>query len=70
MEYQSIFFEFLSNGNCKCGGLLAALLSDFSNNVAKMEMQVLGVIGKPFSGPYVLYFCRQANESYRWCCCD
>ena len=62
MEYHPIFLEFLSNGNCKCGGLQAALLSDFSNNVAKMEMQVLGVIGKLFSGPWMKMFYTSADK--------
>ena len=62
MEYHPIFLKFLSNGNCKCGGLQAALLSDFSNNVAIMEMQVLGVIGKLFSGPWMKMFYTSADK--------
>ena len=56
MEHHLLFLEFLTTGNCKCGGLQAALLSDFSNNIAKMEMQVLGLIGKLLSGPWMKMF--------------
>ena len=35
---------------------------DFSNNVAKMEMQVQGVIGKLFSGPWMKIFNTSADK--------
>ena len=49
MEHHPLFLEFLTTVYCKCGGLQAALLS----NIAKMEMQVLGLIGKLLSGPWM-----------------
>ena len=62
MEHHPLFLEFLTTGNCKCGGLQAALLSDFSNNNAKMEMQVLGLIGKLLSGPWMKMFYISADK--------
>ena len=35
MEHHPLFLEFLTTGNCKCGGLQAALLSDFPTILPK-----------------------------------
>ena len=45
MEYYSLFFDFLCSDALSCGGLVQSLCKDFSNEVAKLEMQVLGFLG-------------------------
>ena len=50
--------QYSLNGNCNCGGLQAVILLDISNNAAKMEMQVLGVI----SGPWMKMFYTSADK--------
>ena len=65
MEHHPLFLEFLTTCNFKCGGLQAALLSDFSNNIAEMEMQVLGLIGKLLSGPWMKMFYISADKQIK-----
>ncbi|XP_064605780.1 uncharacterized protein LOC135470675 [Liolophura sinensis] len=43
-------------GCASCGGLQAAMLKDFVNPVAKVELQVLGLVGKILSGPWMTKF--------------
>ena len=39
-----------------CGGLRASLLADFVTETALVEMQVLGLIGKILTGPWMRTF--------------
>ena len=43
--------QFLQTATSSCGGLHASILSDFDITVVKVEMRVLGLIGKLLSGP-------------------
>ena len=51
-----VFTKFLATGTVSCGGLQAAIFSDFQLPVAKLEMQVLGLIGKLLTGPWISKF--------------
>ena len=45
-----------------CGGLRSALLNDLSGTAAKYELQVLGLLGKLFTGPWMTQFYTAAGE--------
>ena len=49
------FVEFLQKGT-PLGGLKPSLLKDFRNPQTKLQLQVLGLIGKLFSGPWMKLF--------------
>jgi hypothetical protein len=51
VEHEDFFQNFLKEGTVSCGGLQASILHDFLSPVAKVEIQILGLIGKILSGP-------------------
>ena len=53
--HHEVFLELLRSGT-ELGGLRGALLADFSNRVTIMEFQVLGLVGKLLTGPWMKKF--------------
>ena len=51
VEHADFFKAFFVDGTVFCGGLQTAIATDFLSLVAKVELQVLGLIGKLLSGP-------------------
>ena len=45
--------HFFKNGTVSCGGLQQCILRDFDRPTAKVEIQVLGLVGKLLSGPWM-----------------
>jgi hypothetical protein len=46
VEHEDFFQNFFKEGTVSCGGLQASILHDFLSPVAKVEVQILGLIGK------------------------
>ena len=55
VQYHSVLTNFLETGTL-CGGLRASLLADFVTETALVEIQVLGLIGKILTGPWMKTF--------------
>lgn len=60
--YYDEFIQFLTTGTVTCGGLQAGILADFKNPTAVLEMQVLGLLGKLLSGPWMRKFYTSATD--------
>ena len=56
VEHEDFFQKFFKEGTVSCGGLQASILHDFLYPVAKVEIQILGLIGKILSGPWMRRF--------------
>ncbi|KAK2158703.1 hypothetical protein LSH36_165g04045, partial [Paralvinella palmiformis] len=54
-QYHSIFVNFLHTCT-SCGGLRSDILKDFLSTTCRIEMQVLGLLGKLLSGPWMHRF--------------
>ena len=48
--------SFFADGTVSCGGLQTAIFTDYQSPVAKVEIQVLGLLGKLLSGPWMSRF--------------
>ena len=57
-----MFKKFFQTGVVSCGGLQEAIASDFDNPVGKIEMQVLGLIGKLLSAQWMVKFYTSASK--------
>ena len=55
-HHEEFFQKFLSEGTVSCRGLQSALLHDFSSSVTKVELHVLGLLGKLLTGPWMKKF--------------
>ena len=62
VEHRPAFLRFLQTGTVSCGGLREALLADFENKTAQMQMHVLGLFGKLYSGPWMKKFYTSAES--------
>lgn len=51
--HQEFFYKLFKEGTVSCGGLQGALSHDFMNPCAQVEIQILGLIGKLLSGPWM-----------------
>lgn len=56
VEHEDFFQKFFKEGTVSCGGLQASILHDFLSPVAKVEIQILSLIGKILSGPWMRRF--------------
>ncbi|KAK6183204.1 hypothetical protein SNE40_010731 [Patella caerulea] len=56
IEHHPTLLDFFTSGTVSCGGLQTSLKTDFKNDVAVLEMQVLGVLGKTLTGPWMKKF--------------
>ena len=56
VQYHRLFSEFFTRGVLSCGGLADSISRDFQSDVAILEMQVLGLIGKLLTGPWMTRF--------------
>ena len=61
-EHHDLLVNFLRHGAVSCGGLQAAILSDFGTATAMDEMRVLGLIGKLLAGPWMTKFYTSASN--------
>ena len=61
IQHYEKFKTFLQKGTA-CGGLRNSLLNDFSSDIGHVEMQVLGLLGKLLSGPWMKCFYRNAED--------
>ena len=53
--HHALFVEYLQAGTT-LGGLRSSLLKDFQSSFAKIELQVLGLLGKLLTGPWMSSF--------------
>ena len=60
IEYYDTFVELFKTGT-SCGGLRCSILQDFQSDVAKDELQVLGILGKTLTGPWMKTFYTSAG---------
>ena len=61
-EHQEFFRKFLRGRTFSCNRLKTALQHDFDNPVALVEIQVLGLLGKYITGPWMSKFYQGANS--------
>ena len=61
IQHHNTFKKFLEKGTA-CGGLRTSILADFRDTTGHTEMQVLGLLGKVFSGPWMRKFYRSAED--------
>ena len=61
-EHHDLLVHFIRHGAVSCGGLQAAILSDFGTATAMGEMRVLGLIGKLLTGPWMTKFYTSASN--------
>ena len=54
-------YEFFKSGT-PCGGMRPSILKDFTSEQAKMELQVLGFLGKMLTGPWMKKFYTSAEN--------
>ena len=59
--HRPFFLKFLSEGTVTCGGLQTAILHDYQSPVSQLQLQVLGLLGKLLSGPWMEKFYRSAT---------
>ena len=53
----NVFIDFLTSGSMKSGkNYFNAIAHDFKNNITKLELQVLGLLGKLLTGPWMQIF--------------
>ena len=62
IEHYDLFLKFLTTGTVSWGGLQASIRSDFANETAKLRLQVLGLLGKLLSGPWMQKFYTSAES--------
>ena len=55
------FLDYLQKGT-SCGGLRSAILKDFNSITGQVEIQVLGLIGKFLTGPWMKFFYRGTED--------
>ena len=55
-QHEDIFVKFFEEGTVSYGALQAAIFHDFQTPEARVEIHVLGLIGKLFSGPWMSKF--------------
>ena len=60
IEHHDKLTDFLRSGT-SLGGLRYSVLKDFSNDIAKGELQVLGLVGKYLTGPWMTKFYTSAD---------
>ena len=61
VEHHQTLNEFFNSGTVSCGGLQSSLKKDFQNGVAVLEMQVLGILGKTLTRPWMKTFYTAAD---------
>lgn len=61
VEHYLKFRSFLEQG-IACGGLRSGLFHDFSSDIAHVQMQVMGLLGKLLTGPWMRKFYRSAED--------
>ena len=61
IERYGSFVELFMSGT-PCGGLRSAILKDFTSEEAKMELEVLRLLGKMLTGPWMRKFYTSAEK--------
>ena len=61
-EHHEKFLQFFTEGTVSCGGLQASIRKDFDNPTAILEIQVLGLLGKLLTGPWMQMFYTSAER--------
>lgn len=62
VEHYPLFLNFFKNGVVTCGGLLTSIRKDFEHEYGILEMQVLGLLGKLLTGPWMQQFYTGAQD--------
>lgn len=60
-HYHEKFLSFLNQGS-ECGGLRSSLRADFSLEIVRIELQVIGLLGKLLSGPWMEVMYRSSSN--------
>ncbi|XP_071787284.1 uncharacterized protein [Asterias amurensis] len=55
-SHRDFFLKMFEEGTVTCGGLLGGIRQDFLNPCSQVEIQILGLIGKLLSGPWMATF--------------
>ncbi|XP_041352647.1 uncharacterized protein LOC121371080 [Gigantopelta aegis] len=55
-QHKDFFLKFFDEGTVSCGSLQGAIFHDFQSPVARVEIHVLGLIGKLLSSPWMSMF--------------
>ena len=61
IEHEVFFRTLLEETRVTCGGLQSAMLQDFKSPIAKVELQVLGLIGKLITAPWMHKFYKSSE---------
>ena len=61
-EHQDFIRGFLKGGTFSCNKLKDALQHDFDSSIAMTEIQVLGLLGKLLTGPWMSKFYKGADS--------
>ena len=61
-EHHHLFLIFFNTGTISCGGLQQCILRDVDQPTTKVEMQVLGLVGKLLSGPWMMTMYTSAEK--------
>ena len=61
IEHYNDFVDLLSSGT-SCGGLRRAIMKDFTQATTKVELQILGLLGKHLTGPWMRHFYTSAAD--------
>jgi len=61
IEHYDLFVDFFKS-EIHCGKLPSSFLQDFTDETAKMELHVLGLLGKTLSGPWLKLFYTSAEN--------
>ena len=61
IEHHGDLLGFFTTGSVSCGGLQSGIKADFENLEAIMEMEVLGILGKMLTGPWMQVFYKAAG---------
>ena len=56
IQKYNLFLDFYKTGTVSCGGLRLAIYKDFNSSLAKLELCVLGLIGKLLTAPWMRTF--------------
>ena len=56
IQKYNLFLDFYKTGPVTCGGLRLAIYTDFNSSLAKLELCVLGLIGKLLTAPWMRTF--------------
>lgn len=65
IQYHAVFTKFFETGT-SCGGLRSCILADFSTEMAHVEMQVVGLLGKLLTGPWMALFYTSADDQINY----